>query len=238
MHKMTPLAAALLALPSLAAAQFVEDGDAPSSPLTPQVTIGSGPLTTISGATFTIPDDPADAYLITISDPANFYATLDSNFDPAAGTSNGFDSRLFLFDAAGIPVLANDDNGGSVQSLITDPASFPGTVRPTAEPLTAGDYVLVVAGFEDDPVDADGLPLFGVLGLAPTALFGPDPAAGPFAGFESDAGFITPDTGGYTVALNGATFAVPEPATAGLLAVAAGLGLARRRAASVEPTYA
>ena len=229
MHKMTPLAAALLALPSLAAAQFVENGDAPSSPLTPQVTIGSGPLTTITGATFTVPNDPADAYLITITDPASFYATLDSGFDPAAGTNNNFDSRLFLFDDAGNPVLANDDTGGSVQSLITDPANFPGNVQPTAPSLTPGDYVLVVAGFEDDPVDTDGLPLFGVLGLDPTALFGPDPDAGPFAGFESDAGFITPDTGNYTVALNGATFAVPEPATAGLLAAAAGLGLTRRR---------
>lgn len=219
--KFTLLALPLI-VPAVAAAQFVETDDAPSSPLAPLAVVGQGPLTSISGATFTIPDDPVDSYRIRIDDPANFSASTDGLYD----------SVLFLFDIAGNPVLANDDFGGG--SLITNPDIFPGMVNSSAQGvnLVAGEYVLSVAGFGESADNANGDDLFNIF-LNNTQLIGPSPGVGgSFAGFGSD-GFASPNTGNYTVTLEGVSF-VPEPASVCLLGTT-GLLLMRRRRHQPSP---
>jgi hypothetical protein len=230
-------AAVLAALPGVAFAQVVESvdvpgGDAGIAPTDAYSTVGSGDLATITGATFLFPFDPVDSYLISITDPDNFYATTSNAVDPRASVDVfGFDTRLFLFTPDGTPVLANDDTSGSdFTSTIRSPQSFLGGTVNSPAPLVTGDYVLSLAGFEDDPIDAGGNPLFGTLGLSPTSLFGPSPTAGAYVQYESEAGFASFEAQDYVIALNGASFAVvPEPATAGLAALVCGTLLRRRR---------
>ena len=235
-------ALAALALPlglaGAASGQYAEVGDAPQYPAA-QPVVGSGPLSTISGGTVaasTQGSDLVDTYRIRITDPAAFYATTASNFDPAA--SAAFDTRLFLFAGDGTPLLAQEDFAGSpnFQSLITGPDSFPGTVQPEAAgvTLTAGEYILAVTGFDTDPLDADGDLLFGTppfpsIAVPAEALHGANPNAGAFDVWEHDLTppRASPETGGYVVALGGAAF-VPEPTSLALFGVA-GLGLLRRR---------
>ncbi|MEM8875956.1 MAG: hypothetical protein AAGD32_17055 [Planctomycetota bacterium] len=229
------MAVPTLALTSNASAQFTETDDAPISPLEALRPEGTGPLTTITGATFLFPFDPVDSYVINITDPDNFQATTASGIDPAASVDGFFDTRLFLFTLDGTPVLGNDDVAGVFQSAITAPENFPGTVASSATgvTLTPGEYVLSIGGFSDDPIDTDGTPLFGVDGFGFTAdndaLFGADPNAGAFVQYESEAGTTGFEAQNYTIALTGVSFPViPEPASLGLLA-ASGLLLCRRR---------
>jgi len=189
---------------------WIESGDAPEFPAeAAQQVTGSGPLHTITGLTNTSVDDFVDAYLIEVTDAANFYATTSSAWDPDA--SAVWDTRLFLFNPAGGPLLANDDAPGSVgtQSFVSDPSIFPGDVDPTAQPLVNGTVVLVISGYANDPEDADGTDLFA-LGGDYDALFGPDPAAGPFDHWENMHGLV--QSGEYTIALQGAAYVSVCPA--------------------------
>ena len=85
---------------SASAQHWIEDGDAPETPTAcAQAVTGNGPLLTITGSTETGGDDFVDAYVIDIIDAANF----------SAAASADWDTRLFLFDASGAALLANDD---------------------------------------------------------------------------------------------------------------------------------
>ena len=210
---------------------WVEIGDAPDWPAATswQVTMGIGPLRSITGLTSLQVGDTVDAYGIRITDVANFYATTSALFDAAA--SADFDTRLWLFSVDGTPVLGNDDAPGDsdFHSLLTDPQSYPGTVAPTALgiSLNPGQYVLIISGYINDPEDALNLDMVGpFLAGGFEHLHGPNPGAGPFDHWE-DMG--SDETGMYTIALSGATFNVPAPGVGTLVVIGITGIFARRR---------
>ena len=173
-----------------------EFGDVPSFPDgQPQVTRGAGALTLITGSTFPT-SDPRNAYCIKITDPANFIATTDNNVDNSANTD--FDTRLFLFDKRGKPLLFNDDTPPSA-------APFASTLTGVATDgsgyvLTqAGEYILVVAGFSDDPLDNIANNLFN---QSASLVHAPIPNSNHFATWENN----NPQTGGYFIALQGVSY--------------------------------
>lgn len=116
------------------AATWTEIGDAGDLPATAQVTVGSGSLDSISG---TKTPNEADMFRIRILDPAAFSAST-------VGTT-GFDTQLFLFDASGLGVYANDDDAtcGCWQSTL--PAGDPNS------PSAPGIYYLAISRYDMDP---------------------------------------------------------------------------------------
>src|SRR5690606_30394314 len=115
-----PAAVVSLAASTAYGQVWTEVGDAPQALANGQVATGVGPLTNISGTT--TPNDLVDVYLITIADPAAFYATTEESWGNQTASAS-FDTRLFLFAADGTPLLANDDivGGPNWRSLIADP---------------------------------------------------------------------------------------------------------------------
>jgi len=187
---------------------FTEDaGDLPGTALV--VDGGSGPIGAIAGTT-SGPDDGVDMYMIFIDDPASFMAsTEDIN-----GGSADWDTMLWLFDAEGLGVLANDD-GEYLQSTI----SFP---NEAGDPIpAAGIYFLAISGYDDEPMSDSGY-IFGSLNnSAPNGEGASDPITS-WSGFDDEAG-------SYLIALSGVSF-VPTPGAVGLFGVA-GLMAIRRRGA-------
>lgn len=172
-------------------------GDVPSFPDgQAQITRGPGELSLITGAT-SIQADPRNAYCIKITDPANFVATTDNSINTAANTD--FDTRLYLFDKKGQPVLFNDDT-----SAITT-APFPSTLTGVTNDgsgfvLTQpGEYILVVAGFPDKPLDNIASNLFNI---GNTSVNAANPNVGNFSTWENN----NPATGSYLVALKGVSY--------------------------------
>ena len=173
-----------------------EFGDVQSYPDgQPQVTRGAGALTLINGSTFPT-SDPRNAYCIKITDPANFIATTDNNIINTASTD--FDTRLFLFDKRGKPLLFNDDTPPSA-------APFASTLTSVATDGSGyvlnqpGEYILVVAGFSDDPMDNIANNLFN---QTASLVHAPIPNSNHFATWENN----NPQTGGYFIALQGVSF--------------------------------
>ena len=171
-------------------------GDIPSFPDgQPQVTRGPGALNLIVGNT-SPSSDPRNAFCIKITDPANFVATTDNAINNAANTD--FDTRLYLFDKKGQPILFNDD---------TPPSTFPfpSTLTGVAtdgsgyELMQGGEYILVVAGFPDDPMDNIANTLFN---QDAELVHAPIPDSNKFATWENN----NPATGGYFLALEGVSY--------------------------------
>jgi len=164
-----------------------EQGDAADLPATAQIVEGAAPsaLAGIRGEV-AAGGDP-DMYRIQICNPSAFSAST-------VGTA-GFDTALFLFDAAGRGVSFSDD-AGSVQSTIT------------SQFVTgAGVYYIAIAGYDNDPL---GAITSGEIWL--DTPFGeerqPDgPAAAEVPGSWSGGGA----TGLYTIALTGACFISVTP---------------------------
>lgn len=186
----------------LPASTFIETGDAGLLTSTANLTpISSGsPLGVILG---TLSEDDADVFAILLTGGTLFTATTASN------VTSFFDTTLFLFNSAGLGIVANDD------CPFNPPQS-------TIEfmPANSGTYYLAVAGFGFFPHSASGLiwPVNG--GLMPPGLLSP---AGP-GGAQTLNGWLGSSTeaGAYRIALTGAqAVAVPEPGTP--LLVAAGL---------------
>ncbi len=98
-------------------------------------------ITMISGSLDSVTD--VDVYKITIDDPANFSATTSG----PTGTGVADDTRLYLMDASGLAVYANDDlpDGSTLRSIL--PAGH------TLSPTTAGDYYLAVSSYPMYPTD-------------------------------------------------------------------------------------
>lgn len=179
---------------------FLEIGDAGDLPGIAQAAGTLPLLTQITGSIANGTD--ADLFAISLATAGQFSATT-------AGVGTLGDTQLFLFNASGVGILANDDTIGLR-------AALPGTS------LDAGLYFLAISSFNRDPVSAGGLifpssPFSGVFG--PTGPGG----AGPITGWLGSGG-----TGTYTIDLQ--LEPVPEPATLVLFGTAlAGIGIARRK---------
>ena len=157
----------------------------------------------------------ADMYQISIPAGGGFSATT-------VGGAN-FDTQLFLFNAAGFGIAANDDSTGGRSTLPLGNALL--------SSLPGGIYYLAITHFDNDPLSAGGLifpstPFNGVFG--PTGSGGGSPINGWSANINVDGG------GQYTIFLTGTDdFSVtgepiPEPGT--LLLLGSGLvGMAVRR---------
>jgi hypothetical protein len=164
-----------------------EQGDAGQLPAAAQAATGhNGPLTAITGEIAAGGD--ADMYLISICNPAVFSASLGNG-----GAS--FDSAVFLFDSGGHGVAFGEDivgiQGAVTNQFVTGPGLF---------------YV-AIAGYDNDPL---GAVTSGEIWL--DTPYGverqPDgPAAAEVPGSWSGGGAGGP----YTLALQGACFAVPTP---------------------------
>jgi MYXO-CTERM domain-containing protein len=212
---MLPLLAGLALTASANAQIWNEVGDAPQFPVPGQMTIGSGPLTTITGNLDI--DTDVDMYCIVVTDPNAFGAQVVTD----GGTLS--DSQMFMFDSNGFGVDHNDDNVGFLSGIYSlGPAA--GTVPPVA--LVAGaHYGLAVTSYNNDPVDAAGGLLWANSPFGDQT--GPDgpAAANPIAGWTGSG-----NTGTYTITLVGATFcAVPAPGAAALMGIGGLLAIRRRR---------
>ncbi len=173
--------------------KWTEINDAPSFPDgQAQVTRGKGELPFIFGTTSS-PNDHRDAYCIKIDDPSNFQITSDSITDPFASAT--FDTRLFLFDKLGTPVLFNDDTPPSASPFAS---TLTGVATDNSGYVLsqAGEYVLVVAGFSNDPLDGVANPLFA---QTASLVHAPDPSVGHFNTWENS----SPATGNYSLTLQG-----------------------------------
>ncbi len=194
-----------------------QGGDAPAWPAS-QGTTGLGDIDSIFGGINQTAGDYVDSYRITVTDPANFTATADALSNSNSGAT--FPGRLWLFDAQGNLVMANDLDPflHGEQPYLSDPSTFPGELGDDPGSVVAGEtYVLAISSFANDPEDADGNDLATLFdGLE--SLWGPNPEAGPFNAWENEnaSAFFS---GSYLIGLTGAQFAVqvPEPASLGML---------------------
>jgi hypothetical protein len=146
------------------------------------------PVTRINGALSSSND--ADIYVICITDPANFTASTSG--------LTGFDSQLWLFRCDGRGVVHNDDTDGRQSRLDNSTGCLNG--------LQAGTYLLAVTAYDQDPVDANGNPLwndepFGAI-RCPDGAGANNPLAGwDGSGIQGDYGVTL--TGAYFVAQGG-----------------------------------
>ncbi|MCH9651681.1 MAG: hypothetical protein K0U98_25870 [Deltaproteobacteria bacterium] len=202
MNRLFTPAILLLLLPSNVSSQvWSEAGDAPSFPdIAHQVTRGSSSLAQIIGET--AGSDLFDAYCIRIVEPFFFVATTDPATLP--GSDAGFDTQLFLFDAYGAPILANNNtstggapNLSTLTSTATDGSGFVLDQR--------GVYTLVIGGEGDDPLDPGGDSLFDFASGQDLVHFR-DAAAGRFDEWEAG----STQFGNYVIALEGVEFCQEE----------------------------
>ncbi|MEO0986125.1 MAG: hypothetical protein AAFY20_11315 [Cyanobacteria bacterium J06639_14] len=218
--------AAILATSPAEAASFTEGKDA-GERLSDAVSIlseQSMPLESISGSLA----GNADLFQIFLTGGQQFSATtlnpdslIGIPIDDTIGSPNDLlgDPQLFLFDAAGNGIYANDDSSFSAQATLP---SF------SFSPVESGLYFLGISSFDLDPVSAGGEifpdePADGVVG--PTGPGGGAPLIG-FAGSSSSMGNYTITlTGAQTIA---APAAVPEPTSILGVWVLGALGIAAR----------
>lgn len=158
-------------------------------------------------------DDYQDAIPIFIQDVANW-----SIMTSATGGAD-FNTVLWLFDASGVAVGANDDMNSSTQYSQLDAGDGLGITAP-------GIYWLIISGFGTEPIDSNGIPVFGP--GAPTDVLTPS-SSSPTN--QIDGWFGTGDTGDYMIMFGGIR-AVTEadliPAPPAALALL-GLGVVARR---------
>ncbi|MCA9295674.1 MAG: hypothetical protein KC983_04140 [Phycisphaerales bacterium] len=167
--------------------EWVEDdsgGDAGSVPAVAQPTIAAGPVVRIRGSlqgisglpTLTGGPDLEDMYIIQIVDPGTFSATTVPEF----GGSAEFDTRLYLFDENGNPLLGSDDtlidtvagtttsSGSTLMNMATDDTNV--------VVLDPGIYFIAITVSPRVPRDGNGQPLF--MFDSPTEVSGPDGPGG------------------------------------------------------------
>jgi hypothetical protein len=161
-------------------------GDAGALPASAQTCTGTGPLTTITGVNGST---DADMYALLITDPAAFSASTQ--------VQTTWDTMLWLFDAAGYGVTADDDSDNGYQSRITGQFIF-----------SPGLYYLAISHYYYAPTDAYPVAMW--------FTYSPEhrPDGGgqfyPIAGWEG----ISGDGGAYTIALTGAALVPAGPAGA------------------------
>ena len=203
---------------SVATAQgWTEVGDAGDVISTAaQTTDCPGTLDYIDGSMIWDPSgDHADAYIITVTDAATFSASLDpgdgGNFTDDGGFED--DSRLYLLDASGTTmIMANDDKpSASLESYISDPSTFPGSLTNNPGSVVNGtQYIVVVTYYANDILDGGAVPLSSFSPFAD--LHGVDPGStGVLASWENPGDFDLSWT--YRIALTGAGCEVPVELT-------------------------
>jgi hypothetical protein len=199
-------ASVVVALAGTASAQtWVEMGDAGQDGVgAAQATVGSGALDTITG---TVGLD-VDLFQIRITDVAGFSASTIGGA--------GFDTQLFLFAADGTGITENDDSGG-LQSLINSDGLL-------GSGATAGIYYLALTSFNNQPIDGDGLGMFGFSTWPGSGDQRMPSTMGSLVSWDGS-GF---EEGDYSIRLTGAEYSVPAPASLALLGLG-GLAAARRR---------
>ncbi|MEJ5384716.1 MAG: DVUA0089 family protein [Fimbriimonadales bacterium] len=164
-------------------------GDAGDSPTSaqpvyrPDMTPCQSPVTRISGVRADSSD--ADVYVICITDPNAFSAST-------VGLA-GFDTQLWLFRCDGTGVVHNDDSSG-LQSRIDNSTGC-------LNSLQAGTYLLAITGYNQDPVDASGNPLWNNTPFGTVRCPDGPGATNAFAGWSGSGG-----SGNYGIALTGAYF--------------------------------
>lgn len=194
------------------AAPVLESGDAGQLISTAQLTAGSGAISTIRGSLLTSSGtDYADVFRVYLQGGSLFSATTTGS----SIAFNNFDTSLFLFNSAGLGVVANDD----------DPSVGPtSTISYTA--ASAGFYFLAIAGAGYTPVSGSGAIFGSLIGLDQVGPAGPG-GAGALSGWSSSSS----EGDVYEILLSGAfagpsvTAVVPEPA--GLMLAVMGLGALR-----------
>ncbi|MDH0866803.1 DVUA0089 family protein [Mitsuaria sp. GD03876] len=224
-NRWLPIAALALgaATSAQAVAVYVEGGDAGETLLT-AVTFGgpSSPVDAIQGTLDGGAD--ADMFAVYLTAGTAFTATTTASGFPY----NFFDTVLYLFDAAGKGLIANDDDGnvGGSQSTLSNYI-----------PTVSGLYYLAVTGASYTPVSGGSAIFPSLLGQGGNVAA--NPGAGALTGWQS----VTSESGDYELVLTGALSAapaasdVPEPGSlllAGLALGAAGLIRRRRAAPSVS----
>ncbi len=145
-------------VPPLVGQTFVEIGNAGQTLDTAQNATGAagGFVSTIVGSLIDAND--VDLYQIFLGGGQTFSAST------VGGAS--FDTQLFLFDAEGRGVYANDDASSTLQSTLPAGSAF--------TPTNPGIYYLGISSFNNDPVSANGTIFLG----SPTEV---TPANGPGA---------------------------------------------------------
>lgn len=210
---------------------------------TASVTDGVGSLDKISGSLAAFFSGAAswdqDIYCIRITDGTAFSAIAYPSPGLPTGGSNG-DFNLALFDAQGRGIAFNDNT--STEGI----EQYPMLTNTFTSALPAGDYYLAISRNTRNATTgvvrfnrpfAGGSLMFpgqtnNTNGSDPTAPLrtGEYSAMGSvFSGWEPHA-FSFPLTDNYDIDLTGATFSVPAPGAAALLAVG-GLRATRRRRA-------
>jgi hypothetical protein len=165
-----------------------------------------------------IPDQSGvDMFEINITDFTDFSAMT-----VGPGAFGIPDTELFLFNASGLGVVANDDISGS-NTLSCLPAagsanpcssSLPAGVGPTSD----GTYVLAITRSQNLPLDGSFNDIFTY--FLPTDVVGPNPGVGPISAWDGGV-FTSPDTDliNFDILLTGTSpIATPEPATWALIA--------------------
>ena len=161
------------------------------------------------------PQDTEDMFLIEICDPEAFTASVTV-------TSGSMNPQLWLFDANGFGLSDKDDSSGFNPAMGNMPGDGSGPA------LSApGFYYIAVSLFNSDAVDASGNALFQ--SSTTFEVSGPDGPGGgnPIANW---AGAVTAGQGGeYLLRMTGVCYA-PAPGVGGVLLMAMGPLLCRRRA--------
>ncbi len=106
-----------LLAPAASAQTWSESPDAGNQIASAQTTLGTGPLTTITGTLVLVADE--DLYCITITDPASFQASILCSVTSAPD--------LVLFDSTGVGVSQNDGCAGGGTTVTNAFVTTPGT---------------------------------------------------------------------------------------------------------------
>jgi fibronectin type 3 domain-containing protein len=191
-----------MALAASGANGAAEVGDAGELPADAQEPGPAGPLPSIRGS-IAGPGD-RDVFKICIADPAAFSASTAGPVTPPV-TRTLSDTQLFLLNAQGHGVYANDDGGFAApysrRSLL--PAGH------SAGPTTAGVYYLAISPYNVDPTRTGGTIFPDRTGTTGPSVAG---TGMPMTGWTGTAS--PPDNyGDYEITLTGTDSCVPQDQT-------------------------